>query len=342
MRRKLSVAAIVFTLLLSAQLLVPYNSDLQAADYNGAAQIFVENPVFDFGTVAEGEVVSHVYEIRNKGAEPLLITSHHAVCGCTSAVLDESEVAPGQHTRFEVRFDTRGFSGRESKIVRVNSNDPKTPSLALSLQGQVDRELAVSPARVYFGKVEQGKSATQQITVSSTAAKVLITDVASNSKYLKVARDEKKGAAGFLVTLLENAPVGILRENIVVTTTSKHHPAITVPVFARVLSDFELFPSEISFGLIDQEAQDNKALEQTVLLKSSHPINILEVKSNGDFVVVEAVDSTDSLEKILKVTLKQGAKGVIKEKVTIKTDNSNKGQNEIVLPVYGIVAKRDV
>jgi hypothetical protein len=339
-RLKLSITVTAVLLLLVAQLFIPQNL-LLAADGSGVARIFVEKPVFDFGTVSEGEIVSHVFEISNQGDGPLLITSHHAVCGCTSTILDDSEVMPGKTAQLEVRFDTNGFAGSESKIARVNTNDPKTPSLALSLQGQVQREVSATPARVFFGKVSKGKATTQNIVVSSMAGSVSITDVVSKSDYIKIDRAAKNGAGQFSVTLLENTPVGILREAVVVTTTSKTRPAITIPVFARVVGDYELFPSEVSFGLIDLESQASQSAEQTVILKSSKPVNIVALESNGDFVVAEAIDSKDSLEKILKITLKQGAKGVVKEKITIKTDHQDEAQREIFLPVYAIVAKRD-
>lgn len=158
MRLRISITTVIVFFLALVQLFLPLNGLSFAADASGSPSLFVENPVFDFGKVSEGEVVSHVFEIRNTGQEPLLITSHHAVCGCTSTILDDSEVMPGKTTRLEMRFDTTGFSGAESKVVRVNSNDPKSPSIALSMQGQVQRQLSVTPARLFFWQGNQRQS----------------------------------------------------------------------------------------------------------------------------------------------------------------------------------------
>ena len=42
-----------------------------------------EETEFDFGTVMEGEKVTHVYKFKNTGDEPLIISNAKATCGCT-------------------------------------------------------------------------------------------------------------------------------------------------------------------------------------------------------------------------------------------------------------------
>ena len=43
------------------------------------------NPVFDFGTALEGEMVRHVFRIRNVGKGNLVIRGVKSSCGCTVA-----------------------------------------------------------------------------------------------------------------------------------------------------------------------------------------------------------------------------------------------------------------
>jgi len=44
---------------------------------------FNENGSFDFGTVTEGEIVSHTFSFTNTGSEPLIISDAKGSCGCT-------------------------------------------------------------------------------------------------------------------------------------------------------------------------------------------------------------------------------------------------------------------
>ena len=38
---------------------------------------------FDFGTVKDGEMVSHTYKFKNTGSEPLILSDAKGSCGCT-------------------------------------------------------------------------------------------------------------------------------------------------------------------------------------------------------------------------------------------------------------------
>lgn len=64
------------------------NKDLAAVN-SGAVDVFeVSEPVFDFGEVSmsKGEV-SHVFQIRNSGAESVKIERVYTSCMCTTALL---------------------------------------------------------------------------------------------------------------------------------------------------------------------------------------------------------------------------------------------------------------
>src|SRR5262245_49932812 len=74
--------------------------------------ITIASPVYDFGTVMEGEPARHKFEVKNTGGAPLDIKSLVASCGCTAAALKQKILAPGDSTEIEVTFDTRGRRGK--------------------------------------------------------------------------------------------------------------------------------------------------------------------------------------------------------------------------------------
>jgi len=100
--------------------------------------IFVEEGVYDFGVVVEGETVSHAFLIENRGDEMLRITRVWTSCGCTATNLSDSEIEPGQIRRITVEVSTDGFGGLQiSKSVHIESNDPENPEIVLRMMGTV-------------------------------------------------------------------------------------------------------------------------------------------------------------------------------------------------------------
>ncbi len=92
---------------------------------------------FDFGKIAEGEVVEYNYRFKNTGTKPLIITSVGASCGCTVPEKPEEPVKPGDIGFIKVKFNSINHPGKAHKTVTVSSNaDPYFPELLLT--GEVE------------------------------------------------------------------------------------------------------------------------------------------------------------------------------------------------------------
>lgn len=88
---------------------------------NVARMAFAE-PIYDFGTVEQGESVEHVYRFTNTGNRPLLISNARSTCGCTVPKWPETPIAPGEHGTITVRLDTKDLEGIQSKPIQVTAN----------------------------------------------------------------------------------------------------------------------------------------------------------------------------------------------------------------------------
>lgn len=86
---------------------------------------------FDFGTVKQGEELTHNFKIKNIGKSNLILRKVKASCGCTATQPDKEVVAPGEEASIKVTFNTRGRSGRQNKSITVYSNDPKKSTMLL-------------------------------------------------------------------------------------------------------------------------------------------------------------------------------------------------------------------
>ena len=91
---------------------------------------------FDFGTIDEGEKVSHVYKFTNTGEEPLIISNAKGSCGCTVPKWPKDPIAPGEKGEILVEFNSKNKKGKQSKRVTITANTNPTQSF-LTIKGDV-------------------------------------------------------------------------------------------------------------------------------------------------------------------------------------------------------------
>ena len=103
-------------------------------------KIVFQQSEYDFGAVAQGEKVKHSFVVTNAGYDLLIIKNVHASCGCTAALPDKTELAPGESTNIKVEFNTTGRTGKQVKHITVRSNDEENSEVKLKIFGNVVKE----------------------------------------------------------------------------------------------------------------------------------------------------------------------------------------------------------
>ncbi|HMQ48802.1 MAG TPA: DUF1573 domain-containing protein [Saprospiraceae bacterium] len=95
-----------------------------------------EETEFNFGTVVDGEKVSHSYKFKNTGKEPLILSNAKGSCGCTVPEWPRDPIAPGAEGVITVQFDSKNKKGpRNQKVtITANTNPPQT---FIYLKGEV-------------------------------------------------------------------------------------------------------------------------------------------------------------------------------------------------------------
>ncbi|MBT8294867.1 MAG: DUF1573 domain-containing protein [Gramella sp.] len=85
-------------------------------------EITFEESEFDFGNIAKGTNVEHVFKFTNTGEAPLVITNASSSCGCTVPTYPKNEtIAPGETGEMLVKFNGSG-NGQVTKTVTVSAN----------------------------------------------------------------------------------------------------------------------------------------------------------------------------------------------------------------------------
>ena len=94
-----------------------------------------EESEFDFGTIDEGEKVSHTYKFTNTGSEPLIIKDAKGSCGCTVPTYPKEPIMPFESAQIEIRYATNRL-GKFSKTVTLTTNEVGEKHV-LKVQGEV-------------------------------------------------------------------------------------------------------------------------------------------------------------------------------------------------------------
>ena len=98
------------------------------AQAQNKAEIKFVTEEIDYGTIKQGADGLRVFEFKNTGKAPLVISGASSSCGCT---------VPSWPGKIEVKYDTNRV-GAIAKTIMVTSNATDTPNIALRIKGKVE------------------------------------------------------------------------------------------------------------------------------------------------------------------------------------------------------------
>lgn len=103
-----------------------------------------EKESHDFGTINEGDKVSHTFKFTNTGEAPLIIQNAQGSCGCTVPTWPKEPIPVGGTGEITAEFDSKGKPNLQNKTVTITSNTwPK--KTVLRIKAQVTPKAASAP-----------------------------------------------------------------------------------------------------------------------------------------------------------------------------------------------------
>jgi len=306
-------------------------------------RLIFEERIYDFGVSGPGSTITHVFTFVNAGSQPVSIENVKTNCGCTAALVSETDIPRGGNGQIRASFETKRYEGKQETTITVLSNDPEEPEIALTIKGIIKREVAVVPQGLHFGDVKKGTSSTRAVRVLQLSGdRLVVNRVEANEDYLAVStsRFSEENSRGVQVdiTLKPDAPVGELSEIITLHTNLKRRPRIDVPVWANILGRIRVEPRALSFGSIPK----GKPIPQ-ILVVSSHdgePFRITKTTCNLPFVhLTSTVDEKSMVVKVSGTVDEVSPAGRVAGRIDIYTDDPD--QQVIHVPVYGAIQKTD-
>jgi hypothetical protein len=106
---------------------------------NKSPKLFLPETQYDFGSVAEGKIVSHTFKIVNKGKATLDIKDIKTSCGCTAALVSNKQISPGKEGTLKIDLDTKNRQGKLSRAITITSNDPDEPNKVITIYADINR-----------------------------------------------------------------------------------------------------------------------------------------------------------------------------------------------------------
>lgn len=133
----------------------------------------------DFGSMIEGEIARHTFDMTSAGENPLIIVSAKPSCGCTiSQAKVEGEggqfveyhygqpIAPGKKVKIEAELNTKNKHNLAQSKINIQCNDPRQ-IVTLGLSAMVDTYFLSTPASLDFGELSTTDMRELTATVSS-------------------------------------------------------------------------------------------------------------------------------------------------------------------------------
>lgn len=138
------------------------NNNAQVSEFSGSS-LEAKETQFDFGTVSmKAGLVTHVFELKNSGTEPIRIQKVYTSCMCTEAAITDAagrrfgnfgmpghagspvttiEVGPGQTASLEAIFDPAAHGpsgvGLAQRSVYLETNSQQRPKVELRFTATV-------------------------------------------------------------------------------------------------------------------------------------------------------------------------------------------------------------
>lgn len=156
---------------------------------------------YDFGKINEGDGrVSTIFEFKNEGMEPLVLSNVRASCGCTTPTWTKTPVEPGQTGSITVTYNPNGRPGRFSKTVTITSNASNSTT-KVYIKGEVipktvkpvDQypvkmgELSLKTKDLDFGTMKKGENKTMMIEYANQTTEPVTVGLSYDNSFIEAA-----------------------------------------------------------------------------------------------------------------------------------------------------------
>lgn len=300
--------------------------------------LFCVQPRHDFGARAEGDRLSHVFHLENRGRAPLRLLSVDKSYSC-AAREPPTRLEAGRSGKLEIVCDTDQRPGRMADEILVHTNDPRLPVLKLEVAARVQPRLAFEPTEAFFELAFGGTETRELRLTGKLAADARLTLLESDDPTPKVdlLPADPRASAGIRVTLTATRAetrIAHLR----LSTGLERPKELAVTVTWRVTSDLVIEPSNPYFNL--REPPPHERFLRVSSKRAGLKLYAVEVR-DGPFEATlvrdEATDAYSVRVAVLDSKVPEGERGVL-GKLLIASNDPAEPRKIVPLFALGILA----
>ncbi|MGB9664722.1 MAG: DUF1573 domain-containing protein [Ignavibacteria bacterium] len=185
----------------------------------------IGSDVHNFGTITKGQVVKHIFQLKNVSNKTITIEKVQSSCGCTAALISKRVLKPNEIAKITAEFNSEGFTGFQEKHIYVYEKDNPNPIYTLKIQANIFVELEVVPMYMVFDNAIVGvdkQSIVQIINRSDKKIKILKVENPYDNLQLKLDKYELvPGDYATIQGIFTPKVSGLIRGSFVLQTDSK-------------------------------------------------------------------------------------------------------------------------
>lgn len=143
-------------------------NDRQPADKASALpRLRSKGTTYDFGQMDPYAIGEHRFIIYNDGEAPLILQNRRSTCKCTVSDVPAEPILPGQSAEVAVKWQTSTNNRRFHESASVETNDPDTPELRLTVTGRVLVHVGADPPELTLPAIKPDEQSSVTTIVSS-------------------------------------------------------------------------------------------------------------------------------------------------------------------------------
>ncbi len=303
----------------------------------------------DFGVVARGQEVEHRFPLENLYEEDVCLHSVQSSCTCITPKITKAALKTHEKGEIVAVVDTRKFLGRKEATFRIEVTCSTKYGLLkeevqLHCYVYIRSDVVLEPGAVQFGSVPFGKGAPAQkvsVTYAGREDWEIVRAESDNPHFelqiSETGRHLEKGTwrvtYDLCVGLKADAPVGYLRDHVMLVTNDRKEDAthVAVSVEGLVLPTVSVKPSPLMLGLISP----GQEVERTLVVRGKEAFQIVAVAGPSDQFRFDVSDQAKTLHAITVKFTAGETPGKVTGKILIKTDLP--GTQELEVQVDGRV-----
>jgi hypothetical protein len=303
------------------------------------ARKMFETTTHDFGSVPRGSKAQFHFVVTNKYKEDVHILDVRSSCGCTTPQIQVRDLKTYEKGAIIATYNTNSFLGAKSATVTVTFDKPYYAEVQLNVSGFIRSDVVLTPGGVEFGTIDSGNALKRTIQIQRTGDDGWkITAIKSPNAHVTAEAVEVRRGNGLVqynltVNVDDKAPVGYVKDALLVETNDKVAGTFAVDVEGRVVSELSVSPASLFLGVL----KPGEVVTKSVVIKGKKPFKVVSMvcKDGKDCFQFKIPEEAKPLH-VIPITFTAGeSPGKVTGKIAIKTD---RGGDSMEFVAYAQVA----